>query len=137
MGTLWFWIVALMLTAYVVFDGFDLGIGIVYLFVARTETERVQTCAPLVRLGRQRSLAAAAGGTLSSRSRFSMPRIQRLLFPLMMVLWLLILRGSASSYVPLRRPTLAHFLRCALQLLKRIAHIFFGAAMAMLCAAFR
>jgi cytochrome d ubiquinol oxidase subunit II len=29
MGALWFWIVALMLAAYVVLDGFDLGVGIV------------------------------------------------------------------------------------------------------------
>ena len=27
MGTLWFWIVAVMLTGYVVLDGFDLGVG--------------------------------------------------------------------------------------------------------------
>jgi cytochrome d ubiquinol oxidase subunit II len=43
MGTLWFWLVAAMLIAYVVFDGFDLGVGIVYLFVARTEPERQQS----------------------------------------------------------------------------------------------
>src|ERR1019366_3538599 len=42
MGTLWFWIVALMLVAYVVLDGFDLGVGIVYLFVAKSEQERQQ-----------------------------------------------------------------------------------------------
>jgi cytochrome bd ubiquinol oxidase subunit II len=31
METLWFIIVALMLTAYVVLDGFDIGAGIIYL----------------------------------------------------------------------------------------------------------
>jgi cytochrome bd ubiquinol oxidase subunit II len=40
MGTLWFWIVAVMLAAYVILDGFDLGVGIVYLWVAKTEQER-------------------------------------------------------------------------------------------------
>ena len=40
MGTLWFWIVAAMLTTYVVLDGFDLGVGIIFPFVARTEEER-------------------------------------------------------------------------------------------------
>src|SRR5467141_3860365 len=40
MGTLWFWIVAVMLTAYVVLDGFDLGVGSVFHYVARTEEER-------------------------------------------------------------------------------------------------
>ena len=40
METLWFIIVAVMLTAYVVLDGFDLGAGIIYLFAARTGDER-------------------------------------------------------------------------------------------------
>jgi cytochrome d ubiquinol oxidase subunit II len=41
MGTLWFWIVVLMLAAYVVLDGFDLGVGILYLLVAKSEQERL------------------------------------------------------------------------------------------------
>jgi cytochrome d ubiquinol oxidase subunit II len=42
MAALWFWIVAVMLAAYVVLDGFDLGVGILFPFVARTEDERQQ-----------------------------------------------------------------------------------------------
>ena len=37
---LWFRIVAAMLAAYATLDGFDLGAGIVYLFVAHTDEER-------------------------------------------------------------------------------------------------
>lgn len=40
METLWFILVAAMLTAYVVLDGFDLGAGIIYLIAARLEGER-------------------------------------------------------------------------------------------------
>ena len=40
METLWFCLVAVMIAAYVVLDGFDLGAGIVYLFVARDDAER-------------------------------------------------------------------------------------------------
>src|SRR2546426_542385 len=40
METLWFILVALMLTAYVVLDGFDLGAGIINLLVARNHDER-------------------------------------------------------------------------------------------------
>ena len=40
METLWFILVALMLTAYVVLDGFDLGAGIINLFVAKNHDER-------------------------------------------------------------------------------------------------
>src|ERR1035438_5368947 len=95
MGTLWFWIVALMLTAYVVLDGFDLGVGILYLFVARTEAERAQALRSIgpVWDGNEVWLLAA-GGTLF----FAFPLLYASAFsgfylPLMMVLWLLILRG--------------------------------------------
>ena len=40
MGTLWFCIVAVMVAAYVVLDGFDLGAGVIYLGAARTPAER-------------------------------------------------------------------------------------------------
>src|SRR6266478_2897229 len=40
METLWFIIVAIMIAAYVVLDGFDLGVGIIYLIVGKTGDER-------------------------------------------------------------------------------------------------
>ena len=40
MGFIWFWLVAIMLVAYVVLDGFDLGVGILHPFLARNELER-------------------------------------------------------------------------------------------------
>ena len=40
MGFVWFWLVAAMLVAYVVLDGFDLGVGILHLLLARSEQER-------------------------------------------------------------------------------------------------
>jgi cytochrome d ubiquinol oxidase subunit II len=95
MDTLWFWIVALMLTAYVVLDGFDLGVGAIYLLVARTEAERAQTLRSIgpVWDGNEVWLLAA-GGTLF----FAFPLLYASAFsgfylPLMMVLWLFMLRG--------------------------------------------
>src|ERR1700733_14267232 len=95
MGTLWFWIVALMLAAYVVLDGFDLGVGIVYLFVAKTEQERQHALRAIgpVWDGNEVWLLAA-GGTLF----FAFPLLYASAFsgfylPLMMVIWLLILRA--------------------------------------------
>ena len=41
MEILWFSIVAFMITIYVILDGFDLGAGIIHLFAAKTDTERV------------------------------------------------------------------------------------------------
>lgn len=40
METMWFVLVAFMLTAYVILDGFDLGAGAIHLLVARTDGER-------------------------------------------------------------------------------------------------
>ena len=45
MFELWFAIVAVMFTAYVVLDGYDLGAGALHLFVARTGEERRQVLA--------------------------------------------------------------------------------------------
>ena len=42
METLWFWLVSSMIALYAVFDGFDLGAGVVHLFVAKTEDEKRQ-----------------------------------------------------------------------------------------------
>ena len=47
MAELWFAIAALMLTAYVVLDGFDFGAGALHLFVARTDAERRQVLAAI------------------------------------------------------------------------------------------
>jgi len=40
MGAIWFWMVAVMIVAYVVLDGFDIGVGILYPFLARDEQDR-------------------------------------------------------------------------------------------------
>jgi cytochrome d ubiquinol oxidase subunit II len=132
MGTLWFWIVALMLTAYVVFDGFDLGVGIVYLFVARTETERAQTLRAIgpVWDGNEVWLLAA-GGTLF----FAFPLLYASAFsgfylPLMMVLWLLILRGvSIELRGHYADPLWRTFFDGLFSFSSVLLTIFFGAAM--------
>src|SRR5438552_12728386 len=100
MPTVWFALVAFMLAAYVVFDGFDLGAGIVHLFVARTEEERRAVLASIgpVWDGNEVWLLAG-GGTLY----FAFPALYASSFsgfylPLMIVLWLLILRAIAIEF---------------------------------------
>src|SRR6202451_3878029 len=95
MPTLWFIIVACMLAAYVVLDGFDLGAGVIYLLVAHTSEERRMVLRAIgpVWDGNEVWLLAT-GGTLY----FAFPQLYASAFsgfylPLMMVLWLLILRG--------------------------------------------
>src|SRR5450432_3576687 len=95
MGFIWFWIVAVMLVAYVVLDGFDLGVGILHLLLTRTEEERQITLRSIgpVWDGNEVWLLAG-GGTLY----FAFPLLYASAFsgfylPLMIVLWLLIGRG--------------------------------------------
>jgi len=95
METLWFMIVAVMVAAYVVLDGFDLGAGAIYLGAARTSEERRKILRAIgpVWDGNEVWLLAA-GGTLY----FAFPLLYASSFsgfylPLMMVLWLLMLRG--------------------------------------------
>ncbi len=95
MATTWFILLAFMLTVYVVLDGFDLGAGILHLFVARTDEERRRVIASIgpVWDGNEVWLIAA-GGLLV----FAFPRVYAAAFsgfylPLMIVLWLLVLRG--------------------------------------------
>ena len=97
MPTLWFILVAFMLTIYVLLDGFDLGAGIIHLLVARTDSERrlnLRAIGP-VWDGNEVWLIAA-GGTLF----FTFPLLYASSFsgfylPLIIVLWLFIGRGIA------------------------------------------
>jgi cytochrome d ubiquinol oxidase subunit II len=100
METLWFCLVAILLTGYVILDGFDLGTGIIHMSVAKSDAERRQTLAAIgpVWDGNEVWLVAA-GGTLY----FAFPALYASAFsgfylPLMMVLWLLILRGVAVEF---------------------------------------
>src|SRR6185312_9549290 len=118
MGFIWFWIVAVMIVAYVVFDGFDIGVGILHLFVARTEQERqisVRSIGP-VWDGNEVWLLAG-GGTLY--------------FALMIVLWLLILRALG---VELRMHIESHVWRAFFDgmffISSLLLAIFYGAALA-------
>ena len=100
MATLWFCLIAVMIAVYVILDGFDLGVGIVQLFVAKNDSERrtvLSTIGP-VWDGNEVWLLAT-GGTLY----FAFPALYASSFsgfylPLMIVLWLLILRGIAIEF---------------------------------------
>lgn len=97
MGFVWFWIVAVMIAAYVVLDGFDLGVGILSPFLGRSEDDRrmlFRSIGP-VWDGNEVWLLAG-GGTLY----FAFPLLYASSFsgfylPLMIVLWLLIMRGAS------------------------------------------
>jgi cytochrome bd ubiquinol oxidase subunit II len=95
MQTLWFCLVALLLAGYVLFDGFDLGAGIIYLFVAGTDKERHQVIRAIgpVRDGNEVWLVAAGGTMFCAFPVLFSSSFSGFYLPLMVALWLLILRG--------------------------------------------
>lgn len=132
MGTLWFWLVAAMLTAYVLLDGFDIGAGALYPLLARTEEEKKQVLASVGPVWDANEVwLIAAGGTLY----FAFPALYASSFsgfylPLMIVLWLLILRGISLEFRGHIRSAVWHpfwdFTFCASSLLLAV---FYGAAL--------
>lgn len=133
MGFIWFWLVAIMIVGYVVLDGFDLGVGVLHLFLVRNEAERQATMHSIgpVWDGNEVWLLAG-GGTLY----FAFPLLYASAFsgfylPLMIVLWLLILRGIS---IELRNHLNVGVWRTLLDGIFGVASalltIFFGAALA-------
>ncbi len=99
METLWFIIISVLLTVYVVLDGFDFGAGIIYLFIAKNDIERrtVLNAIGPVWDGNEVWLIAA-GGTLF----FAFPVVfssgfSGFYLALIMMLWLLMIRGLAME----------------------------------------
>jgi cytochrome d ubiquinol oxidase subunit II len=95
METVWFILVALMLTAYVVLDGFDLGAGIINLLVARNHDERrlvLRAIGP-VWDGNEVWLIAAGGALFFAFPLLYASSFSGFYLPLMIVLWLLMMRG--------------------------------------------
>jgi cytochrome bd ubiquinol oxidase subunit II len=132
METIWFVLVAGMLTAYVVFDGFDLGVGIVSPLVAKSDGERrllLKTVGP-VWDGNEVWLLAA-GGTLF----FAFPVLYAVSFsgfylPLHMVLWLLIFRALGIELRHhVQEDVWRTFFDGAFTLSSALLAIFFGAAL--------
>lgn len=95
METLWFIVVSLMLAVFIVLDGFDFGVGIIYPLVVRTETERRTVLTSIGPLWNANEVwLIAAGGVLF----FAYPKAYAAGFSgfylaLILVLWLLIFRG--------------------------------------------
>lgn len=133
METAWFIIVAVMIAAYVVLDGFDLGAGAIYLYVARTSDERRAVLGAIgpVWDGNEVWLLAA-GGTLY----FAFPQLYASAFsgfylPLMMVLWLLMLRAIGIEFrAHMENPVWLGFFDVIFCVSSALLAIFFGAALA-------
>ncbi|HEX2728742.1 MAG TPA: cytochrome d ubiquinol oxidase subunit II [Rubrobacteraceae bacterium] len=132
METIWFICVALMVAMYVLLDGFDLGAGAIHLFAARNDRERrmiLRAIGP-VWDGNEVWLLAA-GGTLF----FAFPLLYAAAFsgfylPLIIVLWLLMIRGlSIELRGHIGNPLWASFWDAMFFVGSALLAIFYGAAL--------
>ena len=97
MAGAWFWFLAVMVTIYVVLDGFDLGVGALYQRLAHTEAEREEATAAIgpVWNGNEVWLLAGGGVLFMAFPIAYAAAFSGLFFGLILVLWLLVGRGLA------------------------------------------
>jgi len=96
----WFVVLAGMLTGYAVLDGFDLGVGALHLFVGRTEGEResaINAIGPIWN-GNEVWLLAASGAMVVAFPHLYATAFSGFYLALMVVLWLLVLRGLGIEF---------------------------------------
>jgi len=100
MPTLWFCIIAVMLTCYVILDGFDIGAGAIHLLAARTDDERKQVIRAIgpVWDGNEVWLLATGGVLYFVFPQLYASSFSGFYLPLMMVLWLLMLRAIGIEF---------------------------------------
>lgn len=100
MNIVWFWTLGGMLIAYSILDGYDLGVGALHLFIARGDHERrisINAIGPVWN-GNEVWLVAAGGMMVVSFPRVYASGFSGFYLALMLVLWLLILRGVSIEF---------------------------------------
>ncbi len=100
MNILWFWALGLMFIAYAILDGYDLGVGSLHLWLARTNEERRISLNAIGPVWNGNEVWLLAGGAMMV---VAFPRVYASGFSgfylaLMIVLWLLILRGVSIEF---------------------------------------
>ena len=132
MATLWFFLVAFMVTMYVILDGFDLGAGAVHLYVARNDAERqtvMRSIGP-VWDGNEVWLLAGGGSLFMAFPLLYASSFSGFYLPLMIVLWLLILRAvSLELRNHLEGPVWKPFWDVVFSGASLLLAVFYGAAL--------
>jgi cytochrome d ubiquinol oxidase subunit II len=100
MHTVWFLILSVMLTGYAVLDGFDLGVGTLHLLIGRTREERSRLLGTIgpVWNGNEVWLLAAGGAMVVAFPALYAASFSGFYLALMLVLWLLIVRGLSLEF---------------------------------------
>ncbi len=132
METLWFILLSFMLTMYVILDGFDIGAGILHLFITKNDNERrtiINAIGPY--WDGNEVWLIAAGGILY----FAFPLLYASAFsgfylPLIMVLWLLMFRALGIEFRhQFQHPMWKSVWDVAFGIASILLAVFFGAAL--------
>ena len=100
MSTAWFCLVAFLLVGYTVLDGYDIGSGLLHLFVARSDEERrivLRTIGP-VWDGNEVWLIALGGTLFFAFPIFYASAFSGFYLEFMVLLWILIGRGISLEF---------------------------------------
>src|ERR1700716_3470015 len=100
MTTVWFCLLAFMITVYVVLDGFDLGVGALHRILGRSDAERDEATDLIgpVWDGNEVWLIAAGGVLFLGFPKAYAASFSGFYFGLIIVLWLLVGRGLAVEF---------------------------------------
>ena len=131
MFELWYAIVAVMFTAYVVLDGYDLGAGALHLIVARTGAERRAVLAAVGPFwdANEVWLLAAGGALFVAFPRVLAVGISGFYLAIFLVIWMLILRAVAIEFRShVADPLWRSFWDTAFALASAVLAILWGAA---------
>jgi len=95
METIWFLLLATALAAYVILDGFDLGVGLLSPWLAKTDAEKRQLYRSVgpVWDGNEVWLLASGGTMFLAFPKLLATGLSGFYLPIMLVLWLLLLRA--------------------------------------------
>ena len=95
MEAIWFCLLTWMFGTFVVLGGSDLGVGVLHLFVAKSESERLKVLGAIgpVWKGNEVWLVAAGGTMLLAFPRAMAVSFSGFYLPLIIILWLLIFRA--------------------------------------------
>jgi len=97
---IWFFLVAFLLTGYVILDGFDLGAGVLYPFIARNEDEKRVVRASIGPIwdGNEVWLVAGAGAVFAAFPMVYAMTFSGFYLAIMLVLFGLILRAVSLEF---------------------------------------
>ena len=99
-NTIWFLVLGFMFVGYAVLDGFDLGVGTLHLLIGRTTRERgrlIDAIGPVWN-GNEVWLLAAGGSMVVAFPHLYATSFSGFYLALMLVLWLLLLRGLGIEF---------------------------------------